>query len=60
MHENDGMLSSMKEFIHTNFSLVFFQGVFDQDSLHLDESSVIELIQKGSHSVAEKVKSKQQ
>lgn len=27
-HESDSMMSSMEEFITTNFSFVFFQGVF--------------------------------
>lgn len=43
-HDGDSMLSSMEEFITTNFSFVFFQGVFDQDCLLINESVVIDLI----------------
>ena len=43
-NENDVMISSMEEFMITNFSFAFFQGVFDQDCLMLDEKVVIDLI----------------
>ena len=50
-HESDTMMTSMEEFILTNFSFVFFQGVFNQACLLLDEKIVIGLIQNGSRSV---------
>lgn len=43
-HERDGYLSSMEDFIEKNFTFVFFQGVFEQNCLLLDEDAVINLI----------------